>query len=305
MSPTPSADHSGVRRHCWVGVRAGLALLGLAASLNTPAAEPPSLQVVRVAHADPIGLRQAIIASQGGCAARLQLPMPAFPAALTEGVLARFMVRRQEEYFSGARWAQYDTERTIFADPAQGCQLATLTRRRAESEINCRDRQAAGNPTLGELMQPGGPQRPLVSEFKSPGHQGCSNSRQPLNLQGAVVDTSGPAPCIWRGALLAQRWQALAAKLGRPVGGEAGESFDTCLSADMPEYITEAGRRPVVLMHRLPPLKGGTGQTLHTTEQRPLLLDKLQKGEAIAEQRFSAEALRAFVSQPVISALGD
>ena len=53
------------------------------------------LQVVRVTLANPTGLRQAITASLGGCAAKLNIPVPPIPPKLTDAGAPRLGLRRR------------------------------------------------------------------------------------------------------------------------------------------------------------------------------------------------------------------
>lgn len=266
------------------------------------------LQVVRTVLANPEGIRQTITASLGGCAAKLNMPVPPIPPKLTDAMLGQFMVRRQEELFSGAHWALYDTERTIGADVRNGCQLTVFTRRRAESELQCRDHQGWGNAPLGELMDLEHPVDGSPTPQAASKHHGCTLIGRGIDPEGLPQDKAGSVACVWRSDVIGQKLEALSAKLGgnRPKAGHKPGSFDTCLYARTPEYRNAGGRRPVIVKTQAPTLVGQTGVTLHATEQNALELDRLgDDGDPIPQDRFSAASLKAFASQPTRTPLGD
>lgn len=290
---------------------------GLACSLHAVAAQAAAdasgtldsrpLHVVRTTLANPAGLRQWITASLGGCAAKLGMQTPPVPPKLTDAELGQFMVRRQEELFSGAHWAIYDTERTIGADVRNGCQLTVFTRRRAESEQQCEDHQGWGNATLGQMMDLDNPVEGSPTPQAASKQHGCTRIGRGIDPEGLPQDKAGSVACVWRADILGQKLEALSGKLGnnRPKAGHKPGSYDTCLYAKTPEYRNAGGRRPVIVKTQAPELVGQTGVVFHVTEQNALELERLGDGESIPVDRFSASALRAFVSQPTRTLLGD
>ncbi|HSI49967.1 MAG TPA: hypothetical protein VLA61_16970 [Ideonella sp.] len=280
--------------------------LGLAAAAplaDAAGAAPDSrtpIYLHRAGLGNVAGLKNGILVSVEACRLEKNLPPTPAPAKLpSDDYLAKLMVTETEEYFDGARHATYTTVSRVAADPASGsCALALFAERHAWAGDVCGEATLGGSTPLGEMIDYTAPQpsRPELSTVLA-SRADCGKKAVADDLAGLPAEDAGGARCVWQSDVLAKSLKAagLAAKGHDSKSREA----DYCLYERQPLYVHNGH-------HELVVLKGSAsteGDVLDQLlgESSAFLNERLltiTDGTPIPAERFSAAAVRSFVSQP-------
>ncbi|GAA0763461.1 hypothetical protein LRH25_29645 [Ideonella azotifigens] len=288
-----------LNRCCLALTLAGAAPLVPAAGVAPDSRTPIYLHRAGLGNVE--GLKNGILVSVEACRLEKNLPPTPAPARLpSDDYLAKLRVTETEEYFDGARHATYTTVRRVAADPASGsCALALFAERHAWAGDVCGEATLGGSTPLGEMIDYTAPQasQPELST-QGAGRTACAGKKvDAYDLAGLPAEDAGGARCVWQSDVLAKTMKTagLAAK------GHDGKSpeADYCLYERQPLYVHNGHHELVVLK--------GSGSTEGDVldqmlgEASAFLNERLltiTDGTPIPAERFSAAAVRSFVSQP-------
>ncbi len=269
-----------------------------------------ALRVVRVGHGNAAAMHDDIQVTVDAC--RLAKHMPPSAAKLpSDAVLSQMKVVEQEELFDGQKWAEFSTQRTIAADPSNGCTLAVFVHRDASAEKTCVSRVSGATTSLGEMTDPKAPAASVakIDETALPA-QPCAEHQKPLDLAGLPrEDAGGGAQCVWNSAIAARKMAAIYTLMHKvpPPPKPDASGHDICLDADRPSVDFEGFRRVVVLATRTTPRKDGPnieniiGETAAFGNLR---LESLTASPSLPADRFSRSAVEQFLHLPSKTALG-
>lgn len=282
----------------------------LAGSLLVPALAQEAkdssnpLQLRRIGHGNVAGMKLNIGVSIEACRVAKKLPLNSPKQLPSDDFLAKLVVVEHEEFFDGARWAEYATQRSVLADPSSGdCKLALFASRGVRIEQTCESRYSAVMPTTQEMADPENPKPPVAEVSTGPGGS-CRKKPKPLPTQGLPVQDAGDGTaCVWWADAVAASMRAA----GLKAQGHDDKKLDFCLYARQPEYFWRGHTRQVALR------SSGSDQSLAGNdiseifgEARALSnqrLAELSDGRPISPERFSRAGAQAFLSQPAKTAL--
>lgn len=273
-------------------------LLGPAIAQETKDSSNP-LQLHRVGHGNVAGLKLNIGVSIEACRVAKKLPLNAPKELPSDEFLAKLRVVEYEEFFDGARWAEYATQRSVLADPSSGdCKLALFVSRGVRIEQTCESRYSAVMPTTQEMADPESP-KPPVAEVSTGPAGSCRKKPKPLPTHGLPVQDAGDGTaCVWWADAMAASMQAA----GLKAKGHDDKKLDFCLYAKQPEYFWRGHTRLVTLRSSSSDqsLAGNDtsdifGEARGHSNQRLLALSD---GHPISPERFSRSGAQAFLSQP-------
>ncbi len=282
------------------------ALLALAAGASAADSRTP-IHLHRIGTGNVEGLKKGIAASVEGCRAFKQLPVGAPVKMPSDADLAQLAIVESDEYFDGANHATYNTTRMIWADPRSGsCELKLFHERHAWAGQECGSGTSGGTTSLGKLIDLEHPEPPNVHvRSQAASRAGCGRKPPSYEVDGLPQEDAGSgARCVWHSDIIAKSMRAA----GMNAKGHDRDSpaADFCLYARQPIYVFNGHHETVVL-------KSSGGMQGDVMDQLMGLntaflnhqLVGFSDGPPIAAERFSAEAVRRFVAQPAITAVGD
>ncbi len=268
----------------------------------------PALRIVRVGHGNVPAMRAGVARSVDACqvAHHLQQAQPQLPS---DAQLAQLAVVEQEELFDGQKWAEFDTQRQIGADAANGCQVALFAMRHAVVEKTCVSRVSGSTDLLGAMMDVTSPsaEAPSIDETALPSRP-CTEKPRVVDLQGLPREDAGGPACVWNSAVMAKAMAKIAAFASQPAAPLADVGgFDICLYADRPTVYYQGYGRRVVLMSQTVRRAGSRDVGADFGEAAAmgnLRLASFTSSGSIADARFSRAAVDQFIHLPTKSALG-
>jgi hypothetical protein len=240
------------------------------------------------------------------CRAHWGLPLDGPVAMPSDAVLVTLSLQERETFFDGANHAEFITQRMVAADPrSSACAVRVFHYRTARAGQVCGTLHIGSSTPLGPLTNATSPEAPSVTQGAQRDNSAdCGRPARPDNIEGLPrIDAGAGVRCVWQLDILANTMRGL----GITVPGHKDSSpLDFCLYEGQPNYVHRGKQTPVVVrvsgqpeLDRMNILHGGT------TAQLGQQLLSLSDGKAIAPSRFSADAVRAHVSQPAITVLGD
>ncbi|MCD2340016.1 hypothetical protein LRH25_06635 [Ideonella azotifigens] len=285
-------------------------LLCLAAPLASAAAAAEDsrtpIYIHRAATGNLEGLKNGIGLTVEACRAAKNLP-PGGPVKLpSDEYLRKLQVVESEEYFDKASHAGYNTYRKVAADPASGsCELALFTERHAWAGQECGQATNGGSASMKELLDYENPVVPKVElNTVAASRAGCGKKAKAYDLTGLPAEDAGGARCVWDSDVVAKSMR----EAGLTAEGHKKDSpaADYCLYERQPIYVYNGHHELVVLKGsgstQGDVLDGLLGETTAFLNDRLL---SMTDGTPIPAERFSAAAVRSFVSQPAKTSLGD
>jgi len=293
-------------------ITAGLALaacVGVCAAQPKGAVPPPPIQVV-LEDKDPnspIGryrnLQLACLVAQGIPSDEIDTRVKPLP----KGVAERFLTGRGEHLFDGSKQAVYRIGQSMGIDLNDAlCEPKLVRVYTAQVSVGC-ELAASGGQGFPE-MAVGGRLVPRPPDFRSGPSAGktltCKRGAPPprstLKTAGLPVLRVGNVPCF-------SMADAMLSVLGNPPRRDfsEGTGLDTCLWAEMPDYAGQEERPvgvAVVDRHSAAEVavRAAEGRDLGTPQYMNMLPVEFQVGKPIPASRFTAEAVKAFVSQSAI-----
>lgn len=251
------------------------------------------------------GLKNGILLTVDACRTAKQLPVG--PVKLpSDEYLRNLKVIESEEYFDQANHASYNTYRRVAADPASAsCELALFAERHAWAGQMCGQGTGGSSSSVDKLLDYDSPIVPKVEMNTVPAsHAGCGGRADAYDLAGLRAEDAGGARCVWNNDVLAKDMR----KAGIVVEGHRQDSpaEDFCLYERQPIYVYH-GHSELVVLKSSGSTQGNVMDDLHGEETafRKSRLLSMTDGAPIPPERFSATAVRRFVSQPVKTALGE
>lgn len=293
--------------------RAVVALLALAAGSAALAARPEApdsrtpIHLHRIGNGDVEGLKKGIALSVEACRAAKKLP-PGAPIQMpSNGYLAKLAIAEVDEYFDGANHASYETSRMVWADARSGsCELKLFHERHAWAGQECGNGTLGGTTLLGPLVDMDHPEPPNATvQAQAASRSGCGRKAKAYEVEGLSAEDAGSgARCVWQADIIAKSMRAIGMNAK---GHDPGSpEIDFCLYEKQPIYVFNGHHETVVLKS-----KGGqAGDVMNqlmgvNSAYLNHRLVEFSDGPPIAAERFSAAAVRRFVEQPQITALGD
>jgi hypothetical protein len=295
----------------WTLITAGLALAActLVNAAQPEGAAPPPIQVVLAQKNpnSPVGmyhnLQAACLTKEGLSDAEIEAKVKPLP----KGVAERYLDGRDEYLFDGDKQAIFRIGQSMAIDLNDAsCEPKLVRMYSAQVAVGCQ-LAASGEQVVPKVTQGGGlaPQPP---ESRAGGPDGntftCKRGATPgpssVKTVGMPVLTVENLPCIsWVDALLKVTGVAPRTNFAE------GAGVDTCFWAKMPEYAHQKGRLvPVAIVDRHSAdevaSRAAEGRERGTPQYMNMLPVEFQVGKPIPASRFTADAVRAFVSQSAI-----
>lgn len=279
---------------------AASATASVAAPAPRPASAQPPIRVVRVGHANVAAFKENIKTSSVAC--RLVKNLPAVePKLPSDDYLAKLAIFEDEQLFDGAKWAHYETQRSVAADATAGCALRLFVARAARIEDTCTSTVIAATPLMGELVDLEHPSTEAPSFMQEADERSCNQKAKSLDLTGLPrIDAGHGVQCVWYAAVIARAM----AKAG--LASSPSSATDFCVYAKLPEYVYRGISRQVVVKIKASTISQtgfdiatAFGEVAATSQE----LTDFSDGTAIPASRFTAAAAKAFVAQPTRTGL--
>jgi hypothetical protein len=279
-------------------------LAAMAANYAEDSRTPIALR--RAAAGNVEGLKNGIGLSVEACRTAKKLPLGGPFKLPSDDYLAKLNIVESEEYFDGANHAAYNTYRKVAADPASGsCDLALFHERHAWAGQECGQATKGGSTAVAKLLDYEQPAKPGVETGTAAASRaGCGKKAKAYDIAGLPQEDAAGTRCVWDSDVIAKSMRA--AGLSAEGHKKDSPAADFCLYARQPIYVHNGHHELVVLKS-----SGNTqGDVLDELlgESTALLNHRLLSitdGTPISAERFSAAAVRNFLSQPAKTPLGD
>lgn len=304
---TPLGGQPGRRRGAFTALLcAALATVSARAAPDAPDSRSP-IHLHRVGTGDVEGLKKGILMSVEACRVIKQLPGGAPVQMPSDATLARLAIAETDEYFDGANHAVFNTSRLVWADPRSGsCELRVFHERHAWAGQECGAGFWGGTTLLGALVDMSQPAPPQVETgIRAAALAGCGRRAHRYDTSGLQSeDASLGVRCVWESDIIAKSLRAVG--VSAPGHAKDSPAIDFCLYERQPAYVVQGHSETVVLKSA-----GGSPSDvmnqlmgLSSAYMNHRLVD-FSDGTPIAPERFSPDAVRRFVEQPAITAVGD
>ncbi len=304
-SPRPLQPLGGLR-----GVAAVLAAV-LSPTTAMPAPDAPEsrnpIHLHRVGTGDMEGLKKGILMSVEACRVVKQLPAGGPVQLPSDATLARLAIAETDEYFDGPNHAVFNTSRLVWADPRSGsCELRVFHERHAWAGQECGLGFWGGTTLLGALVDMSQPAPPLVETgTRAASLAGCAGRATRYDTAGLAAEDAGlGVRCVWESDIIAKSLQSVGVQA--PGHQKDGPTIDFCLYERQPAYVVKGHSETVVLKSAggLPSDVMNQLMGLSSAYMNHQLVD-FSDGNPIPAERFSPDAVRRFVDQPAITAVGE
>jgi hypothetical protein len=284
---------------------AALPSLSVAANYAEDSRTPIALR--RAATGNVEGLKKGIGLSVEACRTARKLPLGGPVKLPPDAYLAKLNIVESEEYFDGANHAAYNTYRKVAADPASGsCELALFHERHAWAGQECGQATNGGSTAMAKLLDYEHPAAPGIEVATvAASRAGCGKKAKAYDIEGLPQEDAGSgARCVWDSDVIAKSMRAA----GMAADGHKKDSpaADFCLYARQPIYVHN-GHHELVTLKSSGNTQGDVLDELlgENTAYLNNRLLSITDGTPIPAERFSAAAVRSFLSQPAKTPLGD
>ncbi|MFO1340239.1 MAG: hypothetical protein U1F53_18765 [Burkholderiaceae bacterium] len=280
-------------------------LLAVAAGVAEDSRTPIALH--RAASGNVEGLKKGIGLSVEACRTAKKLPLGGPFKLPADDYLAKLNIVESDEYFDGANHAAYNTYRKVAADPASAsCELALFHERHAWAGQECGQATHGGSTSVARLLDYDHPAPPGIEVGTvAASRAGCGRKAKAYDVDGLPQEDTGlGARCVWDSDVIAKSMRAA----GLPAEGHKKDSpaADFCLYVRQPIYVHN-GHHELVVLKSSGNTQGDVLDELlgESTAYLNHRLLSFTDGTPIPAERFSAQAVRIFLSQPAKTPLGD